>query len=264
MKVLYRSVLLVAVLAAPASAQFDQFDWTLQNPNGVFAELQPCCMFFQSVLGQAPNSLATYTTQAAEAGRVSVAGHLFVEEGVCGASDALKILGVTSSTISSCNFTSTITFDVGEAQTFGFGLNVKNPSWSATLNLSSFSYTPYWTALGGGLAGSAGTPVLEGHGILQVGQFFRVELEQAKPAAPVALVVGLSEANLPFKGGVLVPSTDRIITGLSTDGAGGLMLLSIWPGGFPAGFEFIVQAWIVDAGGPQGFAASNAVHGEVL
>jgi hypothetical protein len=258
------AVPLLAALAAPASAQFDQFHWTLSNPGGVNAWLEPSSMLFQTDLFGLTEALATYTTQAPTAGRVSVLVDYFVEESVCDAATPLKILGTTSSAITGCSDFLTLELDVEAEQSFGFGLQVNSPSWSATLHLTQFSFTPYWVALGGALAGSAGTPALAGEGILQPGKAFRLELAQAAAAAPVALVVGLSAANLPFKGGVLVPSIDRLISGLVTNGSGQLTLASTWPAGFPVGFEVLVQAWIADAGGPEGFAASNAVKGEVL
>jgi hypothetical protein len=40
---------------------------------------------------------------------------------------------------------------------------------------------------------------------------------------------------------------------------GALDTPAAWPTGVPIGFEFWVQHWITDAGGPAGFAASNGL-----
>ena len=74
------------------------------------------------------------------------------------------------------------------------------------------------------------------------------------------LFVGLSELGAPFKGGTLVPAVDLLVP-LTTDAAGGTSLQATWPAGIPPGFNFWVQVWIADPGGPVGFAASNGLKG---
>jgi hypothetical protein len=37
----------------------------------------------------------------------------------------------------------------------------------------------------------------------------------------------------------------------------------MWPAGAPSGTTLVVQAWLQDAGGPAGAAASNALGGDV-
>lgn len=118
-----------------------------------------------------------------------------------------------------------------------------------------------WLDLGLGLAGTAGVPTLAGDGELIAGQPMSIAVAGALPGAPLSLVVGLSRIDAPFKGGVLVPSTDLLVSGLATDGAGGLLLGTTWPAGVPAGFTFYVQGWIADAAGPLGFAATNGLSG---
>ncbi len=120
---------------------------------------------------------------------------------------------------------------------------------------------PAWTWLGQGLAGQAGTPVLQPQSSLVGGQPITLEVRHAAPSAATALVAGLTSVGLPLKGGVLVPSPDVLIIGLSTDGAGELLLASTWPSGVPAGFDVSLQAWIADATGPVGFTASHGVRG---
>ena len=119
--------------------------------------------------------------------------------------------------------------------------------------------TPLWSDLGHPLAGSTGVPFLAGDGALVAGTPVSSTLSGAKPLAPAALVMGLSPLEAPFKGGVLVPTPDVVITGLSTDASGGWLFTGTWPAGVPSGSALWMQAWITDAAGPAGFAASNGV-----
>jgi len=63
-----------------------------------------------------------------------------------------------------------------------------------------------------------------------------------------------------FKGGVLVPSPDLVFLH-TTDGFGEVDFGGPWPAGMPGGVIFYAQYWVVDATGPKGFTASNAVQG---
>ena len=120
---------------------------------------------------------------------------------------------------------------------------------------------PTWSKLGGGVAGATGTPDLAGTGSMAAGSLVSLSLSGAKPGAQTTLLVGLSALNAPFKGGVLVPNPDLIISGLLTDGAGALLLSSTWPAGLPSGFSTWYQHWISDAAAPKGLAASNGLKG---
>ena len=121
---------------------------------------------------------------------------------------------------------------------------------------------PGWLFRGGGVAGSAGWPVLTGAGELDGGDVVTLALEQCAPAAPVAIVIGLSALQLPFKGGVLVPQPDLLVGGLVTNAAGTLVLSAIWPT-LPGGTILYFQEWIVDASAPAGLAASNGLRARV-
>lgn len=117
-----------------------------------------------------------------------------------------------------------------------------------------------WVALGGATAGSAGTtPTLRGHGGLQPGSAFGLELAHALAAAPAFLVVGQSVVPQPFHGGTLVPALDALATGLVLDARGGLQLAGRWPPGLRPGDVLAFQAWVVDAAAPHGLAASGAL-----
>lgn len=117
-----------------------------------------------------------------------------------------------------------------------------------------------WTVLGGALAGAdLIAPALAGSGELLGGDLATVTLSDALPLSTTALVIGLSELNATFKGGVMVPAVDIVLAGLPTDATGGLALSFVWPTGLPAGIPVFWQHWVSDAGGPVGFEASNAV-----
>ncbi|HEX5010646.1 MAG TPA: integrin alpha [Planctomycetota bacterium] len=117
---------------------------------------------------------------------------------------------------------------------------------------------PAFEDLGFGLAGGAGVPQLAASGTLQAGDPVSVTLTGAAPLAPVTLVVGTSIVLLPLKGGTLVPAPAALLSGLVTDTAGTLALGGATPP-LPSGTLLVLQAWIVDAGGPAGLAASNGV-----
>ncbi len=117
-----------------------------------------------------------------------------------------------------------------------------------------------WTDLGLGLAGANPAPVLTGSGTLFAGDPISLDLTGAKANSSAALFVGAGAANVPFKGGTLVPTPTIIITGLPTGPAGTLILPAVWPAGLPSGFSLYFQEWIVDATGPAGLTATNGLR----
>jgi hypothetical protein len=119
---------------------------------------------------------------------------------------------------------------------------------------------PAWFDLGAGLAGTLGTPVLAGDGGLAGGEALSLTLSGALPNSGATLVLGFSALAAPFKGGTLVPNPDLLIFGLPTGPSGELTLNGVWPVGLPADFSVFLQEWIADAGGPVGFAATNALR----
>lgn len=125
--------------------------------------------------------------------------------------------------------------------------------------LSTFpAPSPVWTDLGNGLAGFAGVPQCLGMGTLVPGTSMCVGLVDARPLSIAFLVLGLSSAIAPLKGGVLVPSFD-ILVGPFPTSLGTVSLVQVWPAGVPSGFEIYFQWWIQDTAGPAGFAASNGL-----
>jgi hypothetical protein len=63
---------------------------------------------------------------------------------------------------------------------------------------------------------------------------------------------------------VLVPTPEILLNGLATDATGKLNFGTTWPVGMPAGLDLYCQFWLLDPVAAQGFAATNAVHGNVL
>lgn len=124
----------------------------------------------------------------------------------------------------------------------------------------SISSVSAWSNLGGGLAGIAGIPALAGSGPLTSGSPTSLTLQSGAPNSGAYLIVGASMLGVPFKGGVLVPAPNVVIGPLPLSPAGGFALSAPWVSGVPSGVSLWWQAWIVDAAGPQGMAASNAVR----
>ncbi|MCB9899493.1 MAG: VCBS repeat-containing protein [Planctomycetes bacterium] len=118
---------------------------------------------------------------------------------------------------------------------------------------------PMWRDLGSALPGSGGPPSLEGQGTLQDAESVTLRLRDAKPSASAALVIGITTIFAPFKGGVLVPAPDVLVTGLPTDGVGALDVHATWPTGLPSGFALQLQMLVSDGGAPLGTAFSNGL-----
>jgi hypothetical protein len=117
-----------------------------------------------------------------------------------------------------------------------------------------------FTDLGNGLAPSGGSaPVLSGSGVLCAGADVTLTVNGAVASSIGYLIVGLSEIDAPFQGGILVPSPDVFVT-LPTNASGGFSLTSPWPAEIPAQFPTTMQYWVLDSAGVQGFAASNALR----
>jgi len=115
-----------------------------------------------------------------------------------------------------------------------------------------------FTDLGNGLAGTNGVPTLEGLGPLTAGSAVSLTLDDAVASATWWLIIGFSQFDAPFKGGVLVPAPNLLLGPLPTLG-GSLPLLDTWPPGLPPGLALYFQGWISDAAGPKGFAATNGL-----
>jgi len=118
-----------------------------------------------------------------------------------------------------------------------------------------------WVDLGLGKPGTGGiVPVLTGSGPLTPGSANAVATSDALPNTTLALFVGLTDINAPFKGGVLVPSPDILVVGLPTDASGTFTLPFTWPNGIPAGTLLYWQEWITDPGASQDLSATNGLE----
>jgi hypothetical protein len=117
-----------------------------------------------------------------------------------------------------------------------------------------------WFDIGSALAGTAGEPHVDGSGLLLGGDPVNLDLTNGRANAATYLILGLSEALIPFKGGVLAPSPDFVLSGFNTDAAGELHLTTDWPVGVPSDTPMVFQFWIVDPVGPHGAAASQGVE----
>ncbi|RKY17974.1 MAG: hypothetical protein DRQ55_14555 [Planctomycetota bacterium] len=117
-----------------------------------------------------------------------------------------------------------------------------------------------WADFGLGLAGTNGVPVLGGSNTAHGAQTLHLTLNNGAPNAPTTLVIGLQHVWSPFKGGVLIPSPDILIGGLTTDAVGQLQISAPYPQGVPYHTTVYLQQWVQDAAGVQGFAASNGLR----
>lgn len=117
-----------------------------------------------------------------------------------------------------------------------------------------------WVDLGNGLSGTHGEPVLDMSGPLTDGSVVNVSLTNALENSTAFFVLGFSLANVPVKGGVLVPSPD-VLAPVPTGALGNVGFGFVWPAGAPSGTTTWYQAWVQDAAGPVNFAASNGVSG---
>lgn len=128
------------------------------------------------------------------------------------------------------------------------------------LELTTSTESGGWEDLGGSLAPAGGSaPTLDGDGLLCAGGTVTLTLADALGSSTAWLVLGLSEINAAFKGGVLVPNPDVVLP-LPTDASGGIAFAFQWPGGLPSAFPMAVQSWVQDPAGPAGFSASNALR----
>jgi hypothetical protein len=128
------------------------------------------------------------------------------------------------------------------------------------VDLGAFEHPSAWLGLGQALAGTPGAPLLVMDGPLTGLSTVDVALSGALAGSTAFLVVGFSQLDAPFKGGVMVPDVDVALP-FGTGGAGEVAFAFTWPDGVPAGVSTWYQFWVQDAGGPKGFAASGGVQG---
>ena len=71
--------------------------------------------------------------------------------------------------------------------------------------------------------------------------------------------IGLQRGDQPLLGGTLVPVPDAIAF-LVADAQGSASVQITLPPGFGPSVRFFSQAWLLDATGPQGMTATNALQ----
>src|SRR5690606_39796953 len=98
-----------------------------------------------------------------------------------------------------------------------------------------------------------------GSGTLVGGDPLTLELSGAAANRPVLFVIGLSQINVPFEGGTMVPSLN-IILNVATNGAGTFTLPANWPNGIPAGTSVYMQCWVTNPAGTMVDGASNGLR----
>ncbi len=266
---------LLALLAvgAPVGAQFSQFSWTLVGDSAGTGWLTADAMHVTGpdgghCSGTPPGKTWWQTTspsnatihvhvvfdnQDTEIPWWHVEHPIFVRNGVS------QTIGESSS----FDFEGDFTFEVSAGDTFGFGIHSLDCIYGpGVIDLTEFQYVPDgWPQLAFALPGSGGLPAITGLGTLAAGNLFKIQLDGAQPGAPCWLVLGFSALMLPFKGGTLAPAPtpSGAILPFTVGGAGRVVIVANWPAGIPAGMTFWTQFWILDAGGPAGFAATNAM-----
>jgi hypothetical protein len=142
---------------------------------------------------------------------------------------------------------------------FDVGALASVDATSAYRGLWAFRQTPFHN-LGQALPGTNGAALLKGSGSLAPGAPTNLQVQGGLPNAPAALILGLSQLYLPLLGGTLVPSPDSFIQPLTLNNFGSLTITAPWPAAFPSGASLYLQTWFLDAGAPQGVAATNAVR----
>ncbi|MHC5211465.1 MAG: FG-GAP repeat domain-containing protein [Planctomycetota bacterium] len=132
-------------------------------------------------------------------------------------------------------------------------------AWMALAMGALSAADPYQVTTPGKPGEGGVVPLLSGSGPGVPGTVHALLLDDARPDTTATLVVGFSALAAPFKGGVLGPSPDLLVSGLPTDAGGALALPFILPASAPPGLTLWMQAWISDAAASAGLSASNTL-----
>jgi len=114
-----------------------------------------------------------------------------------------------------------------------------------------------WTELGDELAGANGAPEMVMSGELSDEDPGIATISNLPANRRTFLFVGTVAANMPFKGGVLVPDTS-LGPPAAFSSSDGEVVLSITVVGLPPGADLYFQTWVNDPTGPEGGTATNA------
>jgi hypothetical protein len=256
---------LLVALASPTAAQFDLFDWTyVPGAADSTAVLTPFTMSVKGGFADPPGFQGFLATAPVD-GRVRITIFSYINhKAICGISYPVFDLDGELTDLALCSASGLeLEFFVRAGSEFGFGLKTVGPFSPGDVTYGNFEFIPlrpfaYWTAVGGGVGGFFGEPVLAGQGLLYGGMPVKLELSQALSHAPAILVIGASALNAPFKGGVMVPLPDLLIAGLATS-QGGFELVTEWPPGLPSSVLLWMQVWIADPTAPFGLSGTNGL-----
>ena len=102
-------------------------------------------------------------------------------------------------------------------------------------------------------------PQLVARGNLQPGLPLTLHVSGGPQHAMAVLVIGASAQDLPLFGGIVVPTAERLLLGLTTDATGQLDVTITWPTGPAALAPLVLQAWMTSIDAASGFEATNAV-----
>jgi hypothetical protein len=116
-----------------------------------------------------------------------------------------------------------------------------------------------WDALGEGLAGTHGVPILDGTGALAPGSTVELQLSNALAGSICVFAIGPAQGNVPFFGGTLVPFPLRYTLFFGTGPIGETSLTATVTNPLLPGSSIFAQAWVLDPLAAQGLAGSNAV-----
>ncbi|RKY22035.1 MAG: hypothetical protein DRQ55_02510 [Planctomycetota bacterium] len=149
-------------------------------------------------------------------------------------------------------------------EVYGGGSGLATDGWAARVDLGLLSaQSGTVTDLGFAVSGSVGMPHMENAGSLAPYVGGELILTEALPLATGIFVLSGDAGYYPTHGGVLVPYPVLLTTAYSTDAFGGVAFPYRNPGQIPTGTAFYAQAWVLDAAGPKGWSASNALEAVV-
>ena len=119
-------------------------------------------------------------------------------------------------------------------------------------------------AYGAGTAGSNGVPQLSGSGCARLGQAVTLQVQNGRPGAPGAMIMGVWAIDVPVLGVHLLSSGGSTMTHW-LDGSGAMSLALPIPTNPHLGdLHLYFQAGYLDAAAPQGFSASAGLDVHIL
>ncbi len=147
--------------------------------------------------------------------------------------------------------------DRATASVFASGA-ILNAGGRPTLNLAEWRTQPAWRNRLRGLGGTQGVPTLLGRGAMRSATPVAWTVE-GRASTPLVLCLGATRVDLPLLGGTLVPAPDILLLH-ATDPSGLATIAAQLPAGMALGTNLYSQAWLLDATGPAGLTATNALQ----